>query len=574
MTIDRIKMGLRAAVIACGLGFAVAAVADQPARPPVHAAHQMVVAANPLAAQAGLDILRQGGTAIDAAIAVQMVLTLVEPQSSGIGGGGFLLYFDGKGRSLTAYDGRETAPAAATPGMFLHADGTPMDFDEAVVGGLSVGVPGALRLLDLAHRQHGRLPWPQLFEPAIKLAEEGFAVSPRLHEELAEDEHLKRLPAAAAYFYQADGTPLPAGTVLRNPALAETLRAIAKDGADAFYRGRIADDVVAAVATAPLHPTPMTPADLAGYEAKAREPVCAPYREWRVCSMAPPSSGGIAVLQMLRLLERFDLKALTPESAPAVHLIAEAGRLAFADRDRYVADPDKIAVPTVQLLGETYLQERSQLIQPDRDLGKATAGELKQQSGWAVPLPQVEPVSTSQISIVDGEGNAVSFTTTIEGPFGSRLFVDGFLLNNELTDFSFRPERDGQPVANRIEPGKRPRSSMAPTMVFDKSGKLVLVVGSPGGASIIPFVAKTLVAALDWGLDPQAAADLPNFGNRNGATELEKGTALEALAPQLQAMGHEVKLTAMTSGLAVIAVTPEGLIGGADSRREGVAVGD
>jgi gamma-glutamyltranspeptidase/glutathione hydrolase len=573
MTMTRIKTALRTAVAVCAIAATTAAAADQP-RPSVRAAHEMVVAANPLAAQAGLDVLHQGGNAIDAAIAVQMVLTLVEPQSSGIGGGGFLLYFDGKSRSLTTYDGRETAPAAATPGMFLHADGTPMEFDEAVVGGLSVGIPGTVRQLELAHREHGRLPWAQLFAPAIKLADEGFAVSPRLHEELADDEHLKRLPAAAAYFYQADGAALPAGTLLRNPALAETLRLIAKDGADAFYRGRIAEDVVAAVAQSPIHPTPMTQADLAGYEAKVREPVCAPYRQWRICSMPPPSSGGIAVLQMLGLLERFDLKTMAPESAPAVHLIAEAGRLAFADRDRYVADPDKIPVPTAQLLGESYLQERSQLIQPDRDIGKATAGTLKEQSGWAVPLPQVEPVLTSQISIVDGDGSAVSFTTTIEGPFGSRLFVDGFLLNNELTDFSFRPERDGQPVANRVEPGKRPRSSMAPTMVFDRDGKLLLILGSPGGASIIPFVAKTLIASLDWGLDPQAAADLPNFGNRNGATELEKGTPLEALAPQLQAMGHEVKLTDMTSGVAIIAVTPEGLIGGADSRREGVAVGD
>lgn len=574
MDMNWIKAGRRALAAACGVVMAVAAAADQPVRPAVHTAHQMVVAANPLAAQAGLDILRQGGNAVDAAIAVQMVLTLVEPQSSGIGGGGFLLYFNGKTQSLTAYDGRETAPAAATADMFLHADGTPMDFDEAVVGGLSVGVPGSLRMLELVHRQHGHLPWSELFGPAIKLAEEGFPISPRLHEELSDDEHLKRIPAAAAYFYQADGTPIPVGTLLRNPALAETLRLIAGGGGDAFYRGRIADDIVAAVTKSPLQPAHMTQADLAGYEAKAREPVCAPYRQWRVCSMAPPSSGGIAVLQMLRLLARFDFAAMAPESAPAVHLVAEAGRLAFADRDRYVADPDKVAVPTEQLLGSTYLQERSQLIQPDHDLGRATAGTLKQQSGWAAPLPQFEPVSTSQISIVDREGNAVSFTTSIEGPFGSRLFVDGFLLNNQLTDFAFKPERDGQLVANRVEPGKRPRSSMAPTMVFDREGRLAFVLGSPGGASIIPFVAKTLIAVLDWGLDPQAAADLPNFANRNGATELEKGTPLEALAPELQAMGHEVKLTEMTSGLAVIAVTPAGLAGGADSRREGVAVGD
>ena len=543
-------------------------------RPAVHAERQMVVAANPLAASVGLEMLRQGGTAVDAAVAVQMVLTLVEPQSSGIGGGGFLLHYDAKTETLTTFDGRETAPAAATPDMFLHADGTPMEFDEAVVGGLSVGVPGVLRLLELAHREHGRLPWARLFEPAIKLAEEGFAVSPRLHALLAEDEHLKRLPAAAAYFYQADGAPYPVGTKLRNPALAETLRLIASEGAAAFYEGRIGRDVAAAVTSSPLQPGRMNLADIKAYEAKEREPVCAPYRRWRVCGMGPPSSGGIAVLQMLRLLERFDLAAVAPDGAEAVHLFAQAGRLAFADRDRYVADPDKVTVPTAQLLAEPYLKERSQLIPADRDLGKATAGELKQQTGWAVPMPQFEPVLTSQVSIVDAEGNAVSFTTTIEGPFGSRLFVDGFLLNNELTDFAFQPERDGKPVANRVEPGKRPRSSMAPTMVFDQEGRLLLVTGSPGASSIIPYVAKTLIAVLDWKMDPQAAADLPNFGNRNGATELEKGSPLEALAPALQAMGHEVKITPMTSGLAVIAVTPDGLLGGADSRREGVAVGD
>ena len=543
-------------------------------RSPVQAEKEMVVAANPLAAAAGREMLRQGGTAVDAAVAVQMVLTLVEPQSSGIGGGGFLLHYDAEARKLGTYDGRETAPAAATPNMFLHADGTPMEFDEAVVGGLSVGVPGALRLLELAHREHGRLPWAKLFEPAITLAEEGFAVSPRLHDLLADDAHLKRLPAAAAYFYQGDGTPHPVGTKLRNPALAETLRRIATDGVAAFYEGRIAEDMVAAVTTSPLQPGRMSLADITAYQAKERDPVCAPYRQWRVCGMGPPSSGGIAVLQMLRLLERFDLAAVAPGGAEAVHLFAQAGRLAFADRERYVADPDKVAVPTEQLLAEPYLKERSQLIPADRDLGKATAGELKQQTGWAVPVPQFEPVSTSQIGIVDAEGNAVSFTTTIEGPFGSRLFVDGFLLNNELTDFAFTPERDGQPVANRVEAGKRPRSSMAPTMVFDEAGRLVLVTGSPGGSSIIPYVAKTLIAILDWKLDPQAAVDLPNFANRNGATELEKGSPLEALAPALQAMGHEIKITTMTSGLAVIAITPDGLLGGADSRREGVAVGD
>jgi gamma-glutamyltranspeptidase/glutathione hydrolase len=534
----------------------------------------MVVAANPLAASAGLDVLRHGGTAIDSAIAVQMVLTLVEPQSSGIGGGAFLLAYDAETEELMAYDGRETAPAAATADMFLRPDGSPMAFDEAVVGGLSVGVPGVLRLLELAHQAHGRLPWPRLFEPAVRLAEEGFPVSSRLHALLAGDEHLRRLPAAAAYFYRADGTPHPVGAMLRNPALAATLRSIARDGAAAFYGGPIANDIAAAVRESPLQPGRMTLADLGGYRAKPRDPVCAPYRRWRVCGMGPPSSGGIAVLQMLRLLERFDLPTMAPGSAEAIHLFAQSGRLAFADRNLYVADPDKAMVPTEGLLAAPYLRERSELIRPDRDLGKAPPGTLNQQTRLAEPAPQIEPVSTSQISIVDADGNAVSLTTSIEGPFGSRLFVDGFLLNNQLTDFAFQPERDGQPVANRVEAGKRPRSSMAPTMVFDERGRLVLVTGSPGGSSIIAYVAKTLIAVLDWNLDPQAAADLPNFANRNGATELEQGSTLERIAPALQAMGHEVEFVEMTSGLAVVAVTPRGLLGGADRRREGVAVGD
>lgn len=538
---------------------------------PVKAQRQMVVAAHPLAASAGLEILRQGGNAVDAAIAVQMVLTLVEPQSSGIGGGGFLLAYDGRTRTLAAYDGRETAPAAATADMFLHADGSAMEFEEAVVGGLSVGVPGILRMLELAHRERGHLPWPALFEPAIRLAEQGFEVSPRLYRLLEADEHLKRIPEAAAYFYGTDGLPRAR---LLNEALAETLRLVARDGADAFYRGRLAADIVQAIRTSPLQPGRVAAADLAGYEAELRAAVCAPYRRWRICSMSPPSSGGIAILQMLILMEPFALRNLAPDSAAAVHLITQASRLAFADRDRYVADPDKVAVPVRDLLDPSYLRERGRLIDGDRDMGKAMAGRLRQKLGWAVPLPQVEPVSTSQVSIVDAKGNAVSLTTTIEGPFGSRLFVGGFLLNNELTDFAFQPVRDGQPVANRVEPHKRPRSSMAPTMVLDEQGRLVLVLGSPGGSSIIPYVLKTLVAILDWNLDPQAAVDLPNFANRNGATELEKGTPIEALEPALQAMGHEVKAVEMTSGLAVIQITPEVLLGGADSRREGAALGD
>jgi len=544
---------------------------NNPVAAAVKADQQMVAAANPLAAQAGREILRAGGSATDAAIATSLVLNLVEPQSAGIGGGAFLLHYDGNSSDVAAYDGRETAPAAVGPDLFLRPDGEPMGFWEAVVGGRSVGVPGLVRLFELAHKAHGRLPWAALFEPAIRLAEEGFAVSPRLNALIAQDKYLKSDATAAAYFHDASGAPLAVGTRLRNPAFAETLRRIARNGADAFYAGPIAEAIVTAVQGAATSPGRLGLADLAGYAAKQRDPVCAPYRVWRVCGMPPPTSGGVAVLQTLGILQGFDLPALAPDSVAAWHLIAEASRLAFADRNRFLADADFVPVPVNDLLDPAYLARRGALISPETSLGKAEPG-LPTQNG-AMPI-QNDPPSTTHLVVVDAEGNGVSMTASIENAFGSRIMAAGFMLNNELTDFSFRPEVDGRPVANRVQAGKRPRSSMSPTMVLDGRGKLALAVGSPGGSRIIGYVVKSLVATLDWGLDIQAAIDLPNVVNRNGATDVEEGTSSDALVAGLAALGHEVKVRPLNSGLHGIVVTENGLTGGADPRREGVALGD
>lgn len=535
------------------------------------AQRHMIAAANPLAAESGRAILRAGGSAVDAAIAAQLVLNLVEPQSSGIGGGGFLLHFDAASGAVAAYDGRETAPAKATAALFLREDGEPMGFWEAVVGGRSVGVPGLLRMLERAHRRHGRLPWARLFAPAIELAETGFPVSPRLHGLIADDKHLKTFAASAAYFHDEQGAPRAVGYRLKNPALAATLRRIADGGAEAFYTGPIAEAIVAAVRDATTNPGHMTLADLAGYRAKRRDPVCAPYRAWRVCAMPPPTSGGVAVLQILGILAEFDLGAPAPNSLEAVHLIAEASRLAFADRNRFLADPDFVEVPIARLLAPDYLRRRARAISPSASLGKAAPG-LPAQNG-AMPA-QHEPPSTTHLVVVDGAGNAVSMTSSIESAFGSRLMAAGFLLNNQLTDFSFRPVVEGREVANRVAPGKRPRSSMAPSLVLGADRRLVLAVGSPGGSRIIGYVVKALIGVLDWQLNIQQAIDLPNAVNRNGATDLEAGTALVELAPRLERLGHEVRIRDLTSGLHGIAVDGDGLAGGADPRREGIALGD
>lgn len=532
----------------------------------------MVVAANPLAVDAGYRVLAQGGSAVDAAIAVQLVLGLVEPQSSGLGGGSFMLVHDARGKRLIAYDGRETAPAAARPDRFLR-NGRPVEFYDAVLGGRSVGVPGLVRLLEDTHRKHGRLPWARLFEPAIALAEDGFPLSPRLHELAGYDRYMTQ-PRVRAYLFDANGKVLPAGTTVRNPAYAKTLRAIARGGARAFYEGEIARDIVDTVTGHPWNPGDMTLRDLAEYRVVVRNPVCGTYRVYRVCGFPPPSSGGIAIVQMLGILERFDMASLPPASFFAVHFMSEAGRLAFADRNAYVADPAFHHVPA-GLVDPAYLRARSELIRPDASLGRADAGnppdavEPRKAADASLDLP-----STSHISIVDRYGNAVSMTSSVEDAFGSRLMTaGGFLLNNQMTDFSFVPAIDGVPVPNRIEAGKRPRSSMAPTIAYDRAGRVAIVTGSPGGPVILNYVAKALVGIIDWQLDPQAAADLPNFGSRNGPTDLEAGTPVVELAPKLRALGADVVAFPMASGLHTIVRTRGGWIGGADPRREGVARG-
>ena len=541
------------------------------------AERHMVAAAHPDAVAAGLEMLRAGGSAADAAVAVQLVLNLVEPQSSGIGGGAFLLHHDGATKELIAYDGRETAPLAATEKLFLRLEGTPMKFFEAAVGGRSVGAPGTVALLAAVHDDHGRLPWKRLFEPAIALAEKGFTVNARLAGLLQGErgERLRTYAPAATYFFLR-GKPLKAGDLVINRRFAETLRAIAEQGPSAFYTGAIAQDIVATVQGAAGNPGLLTEADLAAYRVIKRAPVCHPYRGHRVCGMGPPSSGALTVGQILGILEHFDVPSLGPDNADSWHLIAEASKLAFADRARYMADADFVPVPVKGLLDPAYLTARAQSIAFDRTLETpAAAGNPPWRGGprFAPDTARGRP-GTSHISIVDGDGNAVSMTTTIEGAFGSQLMVRGFLLNNELTDFSFLPTGGGRPIANRVEPGKRPRSSMAPTMVFDGEGNLELVVGSPGGSRIIGYVAQTLVAVLDWGLDIQAAIDLGHVVNRNGATDFEAGTKVVLFQTGLESRGHETRRRDLNSGLHGIAVTKDGLRGGADPRREGMARGD
>ncbi|MGF1649549.1 MAG: gamma-glutamyltransferase [Hyphomicrobiaceae bacterium] len=547
----------------------------------------MISAANPLAVAAGLAMIDRGGSAVDAAIATQLVLNLVEPQSSGVGGGAFLLHWDAASGTLTTLDGRETAPASATPAHFIR-NGQPVPWPKRVHSGLSVGTPGLVQLLAEAHARHGKLPWRVLFEPAIRLAREGFAVSPRLAI-LLRFQGPKRFDGAARrYFFDADGEAIAAGTVLRNLAFAATLEEIAAGGAPAFYSGRIAGEIVAAVRNAPNYPGALSREDLATYRVVERPPVCVTYRGHNVCGMGPPSSGGVTVAQTLALIEPFEVGSRPAMSIPALHLIAEAQKLAYADRDRYIADPDYVAVPDTLLDGQ-YVATRRSLISKRRaarlvEPGLPPGFEHAMRGADAT----AEADGTTHLSVIDADGNAVAMTSTIESAFGSGLWAAGFLLNNQLTDFSARPVDElGRPVANAVGPGKRPRSSMAPTIVFDATGRPVAVLGSPGGSRIILYVIKALVAMIDWRLDPQAATELVNFGSRGGPFEIEvePGIASGTLARlwrapppiwyalNLRAFGHRIVPDLMTSGLHIVARDGTQLVGGADPRREGVALG-
>ncbi|WP_063382850.1 gamma-glutamyltransferase [Pseudoalteromonas luteoviolacea] len=534
----------------------------------------MVVAANPHASKAGQLMLQQGGNAIDAAIAAQLVLTLVEPQSSGIGGGAFILHYDKSNDYLTTFDGRETAPKKATHKLFLDKEGKPVRWLEAVVGGRSVGVPGIIHAMKQAHDKYGKLKWRKLFIPAIELANTGFAVSPRLHMLLKKEFNpgLTKLSPAKDYFYP-DGKPLAIGTVVKNPELAKIYKEIAEYGPKAFYEGKYAEDMVRAVQKSEIAPGKLSMEDLANYQSKERAPVCTSYHEYKVCSMAPPSSGGLTVLQILKLLEGKKLAQYKPNAPEAVHLFTQASRLAFADRNHFIADPDFVNVPTQGLLNPVYLKSRAKLI-GERDnqnvpVGDPTMGQVAYAQDNSYELP-----STSHLSIVDSKGNAVSMTSSIEMGFGSTVMVNGYLLNNQLTDFSLSPKIGGQWVANRVEPNKRPRSSMSPVMVFNKDGSLKLVVGSPGGSRIINYVAQTVIGVLDWGLTPQQAINLPRITNRNKYTTLEKGTGLKAIKPWLESKGHTVRISDLNSGIHAIEIKEGLLFGGADPRREGVALGE
>lgn len=577
MIITKFKLRVLTAALLFSSSTLFAAITDPEATTGIEqkqlatAKHYMASAANPLAVKAGEQVLAKGGSAVDAAIAMQLVLGLVEPQSSGIGGGLFLLHWNKQKSSLSSIDGRETAPSAAGPDLFVQ-NGQVMSWRDAFVGGKSVGVPGVIKALELAHQLHGVLPWAELFAPAIQIAEQGFVVSPRLAGLLngGWTPSVDKFSASQTYF-KPEGQWLKAGFVRKNPDYAALLKKIAKEGSKAFYQGDNAKALVAAVQQAPINAGTISLADLTAYQPKQRDPLCIPYRQFKICSMAPPSSGGLAVLQMMGMLAYQPMATLKPNSVEAIHLISQAGKLAFADRERFAADPDFVKVPVQGLLAADYLKQRAALLTAAEG-APALAGEPE----GAEPLASgnaIEFANTSHLSVVDSKGNAVSMTTSIENAFGSGLLVNGYLLNNQLTDFSLQAKVDGYWVANRVEANKRPRSSMAPMMVFGKDGKLLYITGSPGGSRIINYVAQNLVAVLDWKMDVQQAANLPRFTHRNDGLVLEQNTNLSQLVPALLELGYQPKLADLNSGIHAIEIKKHQLEGAADPRREGIAAG-
>ena len=550
----------------------------------------MVATANVHASEAAAEMLRKGGSATDAAVAAQLVLTLTEPQSSGIGGGLFSLHFEAATRTVTTFDGREKAPMAATERLFLKDDGKPMAWLDAALGGRPVGVPGVISALWKQHQKFGKLEWAELFQPAIRLAEDGFKVSPRLHNAISEADWLEADEGAQSVYFLPDtagskaGNPMPVGHVLTHPTYARTMRIIAEQGPDGFYKGDIARAIVQAVRHNRVNPGLMTMEDLAAYQAVERQPVCGPYRQWTVCGMGPPTSGGLTSLMILTMLEPYALGKLDPNGVMAAHLITQASRLAFADRNQYMGDADFVPVPVDGLLARSYLRSRAALIPPLKDLGSATAGT----PAGPEELPRAADASlveygTSHLAIVDKDGNAVSMTMSVERAFGARITAAGFVLNNQLTDFSFMPERNGKKVANRPQPGKRPRSSMSPSLILNPDGSLFAAVGSPGGSRIIGYTVRAILGLTDWNLTMQQSVSLPHVINRNNYTELEdmaeaNGLDLRLyqfskLAAPLADMGHEVRVRDLTSGLHGVRIMPGGTLdGGADPRREGVVI--
>ncbi|MFM9827723.1 MAG: gamma-glutamyltransferase [Sphingomonas sp.] len=552
---------------------APACACAQAVQAPTPAAKGVVSAADPRAAAAGQEILRAGGTAADAEMAMMLALTVVEPQSSGIGGGGFFVYQDARTGKLTTIDGREKAPAAATPKRFLGADGKPLSFFQAVPGGLSVGVPGNIRLMAMVHAKFGKLPWKALFQPAIRLAEQGYQVTPPMAAAMGfVSQTWSSFPSTAA-LYAPSGKPAAVGDTIRNPALAATLRTIAAQGPDAFYTGEIAAGVVRTVTTASKNPADLTLADLAAYQAKERAPVCGQYRGYRLCGMGPPSSGATTVFQILGMLERFDLRAMGKDSPVAWHLISEAMLLAYADREKWLGDSDFVKVPVSGLLNRNYVRARSALLSPDKSLGNYEAGTPPGAEPRTAAISS-EVSGTTHFVSVDKSGSIATMTSTVEGPFGSQLISGGFVLNNELTDFTFAPEKNGAPVANRVEGAKRPLSSMSPTIVYNAKGTPVFTVGAAGGKTIIMQVAKAIIAHFDWGMPAREALGQGLVYFNSGGIILEQGTSLEPMKPALEALGHKVSIARLGLKANAAERTSAGWVGAADPRSVGVALSE